>query len=227
MNAPTYWDLTEAERAALTRDDVEKYVDFELMSKGVLKAKPLVLLAVPEVKLETSRFYVVQEGAYEYPSIAFRTEDDARAFLTLQPVKVERDFSTEASWAKSSAGTEIKSIELATEDSVTAAKARLKEASAAKAENDRRRQEHVEQARKVEQALRGLWEDWHECTAKDAQMRKIAETFAEYTTMTKDPALAASFLRKVFTPAEIAEAETWTSTRMTFAEEARPDAAAE
>lgn len=212
----TYWDLTEAERAALTRDDVAKYVDFELMQKGVLKAKPLELLAVPEVKLDTARFYVIDEGRYDHASIAFRTESDARTFLALRPVKVERDYSTEASWAKAIDATEIKSIDLATDDSVTAAKARLKEAAAAKSENDKRRREHEEQARKVEGALKHLWEDWHECTSRDARMRRIAETFAEYQAMAKSPELAAAFLRKAFTAAEIIDAEKWTGTPMYF-----------
>lgn len=218
-NVRTYWDLTEAERAALTRDDVAKFVDYELMQQGVVKPKPLALVDVPSVSLETKTFYEIDTYTTGFSLVAFRTAEDARQFIALCPVAIEQDWQIGSDTKFATPlreNAKIASVELATRESVDAARAALKEAAAAKTENDRRRREHEEQTKKVEHALKGLWDDWHACVAKNGTMRRIVETFEEYKTITHgDLAIAARFLRKAFTIGLIREAEAWTQRKMT------------
>ena len=43
----TYWDLSERQRSELSEADVERYIDAELMTKGVLRPEPLELVEEP------------------------------------------------------------------------------------------------------------------------------------------------------------------------------------
>lgn len=218
----TYWDLTEAERAALTRDDVAKFIDAELMVAGVLKPAPLVLVDVPRLEIAKTTFYQVENLGHRYGSangVAFLCEGDARAFLALRPVEVGSDWQigSEYRFSKPLGDSKIVAIDLASEASIEAARATLKEINAANNENDQRRRAFEEQSRKIEQTLKGLWDDWHECVRKDVEMKRVAETFREYIEITRgDHATASAFLRKAFPGEKIAEAEKWTGTRMTY-----------
>ena len=77
----TYWDLSERERAELSREDVERYVDAELMLKGVLRVKPPVLAAEPEVPQPTKRFFSVtvrgQYNSRDHVGVVFETLEQA------------------------------------------------------------------------------------------------------------------------------------------------------
>lgn len=218
-----YWDLTEAERAALTRDDVAKFVDAELMTKGVLKPTPLVLLPVPEANVSKETFFRIEApGSYgsrgAFGDLAFRSEADASAVIAMRPVEVSHEYDLgNTQIAKTLRDASISMVSLPTEESAVAARATLKEATAAKAENDRRRAAFDQQSRKVEEALKGLWEDWHACVERDAEMKRVAATFREYIEITRgDHATASAFLAKAFPTSKITDAEKWTSTRMTY-----------
>lgn len=221
----TYWDLSEAERAALTRDDVAKYADLELMTKGVLRPKSLALPAETSIKLETTTYFQIEVpasyGAREkIHGLVFRTEEDARAVIAMRPVLVSRDYeigSTEFAKALD-ASASVTLCTLASEEAVASARAVLKEAAAAKEEASKRRREFDEQNRKVDQALAGMWDDWHSCVGRDREMRRVAETFTEYERMAGSKEIASVFLRKAFATDVVREAEEWTGVRMVFSD---------
>lgn len=219
-NVTTYWDLSEAERAALTRDDVARFIDVELMEKGVLKPKPLVLVDLPVVELEKETYFQI-EREYEgnFNGVAFRTAEDAFDAIKRGIVAIAQDWQAGGTTKYPlpiTPDVKVVTIQLATKASVEASRATLKEVAAAKSENDRRTREHDEQARKVEATLKDLWDDWYRCTAKDTHLRRVADTFAEYKrTAGGSVAIAARFLRKAFPLSIINEAEAWTQTKMT------------
>lgn len=217
----TYWDLSEQERAALIRDDVARFIDAELMLKGVLKATPLVLLAETPPALPARPLYVIDlgTGAYSSVDLAFQTEADARAVLAMGPLRVTSDHSLGSSTKYTkpiAADATISAHDFPTAEDVEIAKVALREAHAAEGENQRRREAHERQTKAVDDALKGLWEDWHECTEKGTELRKVAATFGEYTKIANDNEVAASFLRKVFDEDKIQEAEKWCGVVMTF-----------
>jgi hypothetical protein len=213
----TYWDLSERERAALSREDVARYLDAELMMKGVLALAPLTLVPEPAPKLETKSYYRVAASDYDVIDLAFASEDDARAFVSLRPLRVRSDWQlgSENRFVEPLGAGTIRTEDLPGHAEVEAAKATLKEAKAAKEENDRRRRIHEEQSKAVESAVSGLWEDWHECRAKAERMARVSETFAKYTALASgDLAVASKFLRQVFSVEELVAAEEWTGVRM-------------
>jgi len=164
----TYWDLSEPERAAMTRDDVARYIDAELMLKGVLAVAPLTLVDETPPALATEPYYRVGDE-YTTLDVAFRSEADARAFLGLGPVRVTTE------WSLGSA----------------------------------------EATKKVEETLKGLWDDWHDCTAKGDRMRTVTETYTKYLALADGNAVTAGkFLVTAFGLAAVQDAEEWTGTKM-------------
>lgn len=208
-----YWDLTERERAALTRDEVQAYLSFELMQKGVLEPEPLKLATVPAVKLATAPVYRIRtsDGFTSSSGLAFATEEAARAALAASPMLITREYIGDSVDCTVSTALAIECVELPTKESVDAARVTLKEAASVKADNERRSREHTEAMKKVESAVKGLWEDWHDCRETAERIAKVDTTFAKYTTLAGGATeLAKKFLRQVFTIVELKEAETWT-----------------
>lgn len=207
----TYWDLSEKARASLSRNDVERYTDAHLMLRGVLRVRPLELEPEPELPEPTEKCYRLKIGPYDDLGIAFRTPEDAEQFLDLCPLRIE------ARWVGTSP---IDSAFPLKEVQITAAKLHgkgsldghgdaIKRLYAVRAENDRRQNEHAAATMAQESALAGLWEDWHACRNKAAELRRVVETLREYTITAGDPAMAARFLGKVFPEEQIREALEW------------------
>lgn len=220
----TYWDLSERERAALTREDVEKFLDAELMVKGVLASAALELVPVPTVELRRVEMYTLDNsyGSVGAP-VAFRTEEDIRTFLSLNASAIDHDWQLDSKLAIAKPipnDGEIRTISLATRQSVEAAKLTLKAIKAATEENERRKRAHEEAQHKVESALGGLWEDWYACQEKAYRVSKVVETFEKYVKLADGETVAAKFLAQAFTPPQIEEAEEWTQRRMTHPEAA-------
>lgn len=208
----TYWDLSEAERGMLTSDDVQKYVDAELMLKGVLKVKPLVLEPVPPCpEPDTRLFFVRFAGKYGRTDsqVAFTTIEAAKAFVALRPVSLSSEYldGTSVTFSKESSDPEIAEVPTFTEDAKNTASAALRRSAAIKAANEKRSDEYAAAVRTQEKALEGLWDDWSTHREAAAKLRAVADTFEDYKrTAGGDEVLAASFLEKVYPSTLIAEA---------------------
>ncbi len=206
----TYWDLDETERAQLTTEDVERYIDAELMLKGVLKVKPLVLEPEIVAPVPTASVFTVRIDSYNKLDVAFETVEQARAFLTLKPKHLASEYMTNGScpYTRVLGDCEISEIRVFTEAEKDAAKAELKRAGAVKAENERRVEESSKAHKLQDEALKGLWDDYYECKARDARLRAVAETYADYQRTAGDDIVAANFLAKVYPLELICEAAT-------------------
>lgn len=225
----TYWDLSEKERAALSRGEVEMFVNAELMSKGVLRPRPITLVEIEEVVLPTERFFRVGGGRHgtNIP-LAFRSEQDARTFMTLGVVSVDNDWQLDRKEYVEPLDLEsrgkISIVELPTRESVESAKAALKKVAADRDENERRVREHRDAQKKVDDALSGLWEDWYACGAKATRVAEVASTFEEYVGMCGgDRAMAKKFMYKTFSAERLREFDDWGGGANFFVEEAAPE----
>lgn len=220
----TYWDLTERERAVLSREDVETFLDAELMTKGVLAVKAPTYLPVPEVVLNKNDLYEIDpQSSHGRPHLAFPNEDAARTFLGLGGIVIDADWQigSDVKFAQPVPNdAPVRTIALATRESVEIARIKLREAKAATEENEKRKRVYEEQLRNVDKALGGLWEDWYACQEKAYRVGRVIETFEKYVKMAGSEATAAKFLAQVFTPPQIAEAEEWTDRAMSHHEAA-------
>jgi len=211
MAMTTYWDLSEQERAALTADDVQRYVDAELMLKGVLKVKPLEIEPEPNMPVPVTKAFVVR-FASKYGSmdsgVAFATLDAAQAFVALRPMNLASEYleSTSVPYTKPAIDSEIAEVPIFTEEAKNAVRADLKRGAAIKASNGKRREEYTKAVAAQESALSGLWEDWTTCREEEAKLRAVADTLKDYQRTAGDDGIALSFLAKVYPAALIEEA---------------------
>lgn len=226
----TYWDLEEKERAALTDEEVERFVDAELMTKGVLKVAAPDLVPVPEVATKPSAYYTVQivgrYGVSESLDVVFASREAAAASLT-GAFSLDHDYQSDSRVARPiRPDAKVVEVEALPESVHVEHKATLERVKAAKEANAKAQQEYQEASRKQSQALQGLWDDWHRCRGLDRQHRKVVATFEEYVRVAQggeQPAsvaqlgrsaeeartIAGRFLLKVFTREEIAAAGEW------------------
>lgn len=211
----TYWDLTEKDRAALTREEVEKFGDAELMTKGVLKVSPLVLEPLPPIPPPAMQCYRVRVGArYQQTTldVGFATLEAAQAFLALHPLHIVTQ------WVKGKnveaagviADHEIVAETMYTTAEVKESTASLERRGAVEIENEKRQRDYDADMKKQSDALEGMWTDWYDCQAKAKHMQRIVDTFNEYVRIASGARdVAGVFLLKVSSLAEIAEAAEW------------------
>jgi hypothetical protein len=214
MNTKDYWELSEEERATLTQEQVERYADYELMAKGVLRASTLELEAVPEVPDPSITFFRINRDSWHKLDIAFRSSEAAMAFLALGPVMVETNYhggrtAIESAKAFGNDAT-VSAQKLRSEEESSAVLTTVKRAAEISASNDKRREEHDKAVRAQEEALVGIWNDWRRCRERDANMRRIVKIYEEYVATAGDATVAAKFLLKAFPRDQIEEASQWT-----------------
>ncbi len=204
----TYWDLSEKERAALTEEDVERFIDAELMTKGVLRAPPLQLLPEPTLP-EPDTAVVILRQRYERLDLAFPTAEAAEQAM-------RGGFRLMSAYLGSTAYSIVEPLEseliaerVHSKAQVDTFKREFEKVGEIRRENERRSREHQEQNKKECEVLKGLWSDWHECRATAVRMARVLETFDEYVRIAGDENVARRFLAKVFDVETITSASEW------------------
>lgn len=206
----TYWDLTEKERASLSREDLNRYVDAELMMKGVLRIGPLELDPEAEMPEPDHRVWTVKDGYHDFP-IAFPTIAAAQAFVALGARRIENGYCGNTSVEHLSNDREFSIVEkgLFTQAGYDRARATIVAASNARKENEEKTKAHLASEKAQTEALNDMTSDWYECRNKSERMAKVIRTYRDYVKTAGDPHTASRFLAKVFTESETMEAAEW------------------
>lgn len=203
----TYWNLEEKERAALTREEVEKFLDAELMTKGVLKVLALRLDPEPEIVEPAATTY------YQVGSVAFSTAKAAEDFIKLAPISIDTKYigggwRTSVSVASPIVGSPTE-LRVVSPSEYADRRNDLEKRETIRVSNEKAREEHAKASKAQDSVLSGVWEDWARCREVDAGHRRVVSTFREYVAVAGDELTAAKFLAKAFTVAQIAEAAKW------------------
>lgn len=223
MPFKTYWDLIEKERAALSADDVDRFVAAELMRLGVLQVGPLVSEPEPVVFEPAKKtFYQIEvKAAYarDRLPLLFHSIEDAKAVLKLDPwlAKEERlndDYSQRCEVGRLlgsfALDPQIVMSEMLDEHDFAKARADIEKRSAIRAANAKREEEWVKEKSKEDDALKGMWADWQRCRDLDSAHRRVSTTLDSYiATAGGDREVAFRFLRKAFTDPQIVGAAEW------------------
>lgn len=211
-----YWDYSEKERSEMEREQVQSLLDVELMEKGVLKVKPLVLREVTRVNPGDAKnlFQIVFKGKYGSETVsefAFETMEQAKALIDLNPQFTDYDYSVgdKFRYYKPMLEAKIQPVELYPECVIANAKSKLKEAKAIEDENTKAKAEHDKDCREVEKACSGVWDDWNDCRSRASEHHRVIDTLADYTKTAGDTETAMRFLRKVYSDERIQEAHEW------------------
>lgn len=208
-----YWDLTEAERAVLTAEQVEAMLVVECMEKGVARIEKPMLETVEEVSVRKKTYYRVgYDGRYsgkDYFDALFDSPESAQQLIDLNPMAKDSDYSlsTEHKYAKQCSGYCVERIELAMQDDVLNIKPQLERQAAAKKRNESLLSVYNAAAKKVDDAVSGVYEDWRQCRSSMEDAKRIAKTFVEYTGICDgDQDKAMTFLLKAFDTSEVRDA---------------------
>jgi hypothetical protein len=207
----TYWDLSEPERAALSRDEVERYGDAELMTAGVLKPTPAQIVAVSVPPVTTKTYFTLSTtGRYGATTcdVAFESREIAEEHLK-HAVHVDNDYDLGSNVAHPVYGP-AKSVDAVPEHEAARHRSAILEAKAAKEANEKEATRVSRERELAERALAGMWTDWHERREQDKAMRRVVDVYRSYvTTADGDAAVALKFLRKAFPDDTIRSAGEW------------------
>ena len=208
----TYWDLTDAEKANLTREQVEQFVAAELMTHGVVKVEPPKYEDEPIApRSDATCFRIRERDKHNAFDVAFATVEQAQAFLKLNPIAVDSIWTGGRSvpFTRPLENAEIYQAETFSKAQVDASRATIEMSAKAKERNEVLAREYEKELRAQQEVLEGMWSDWREQQAKAARLRRVIDTFADYKTTAGDSDLAAKFLHKAFPSAIIDEAASW------------------
>jgi len=197
----TYWDFNEKERAKLTEDEVTALLDVELMTKGVKKIVSPILKVIQEVVLP-------KETWFEVAGIFFKDAETAQKFLALEPKITNYDYACgyDYQYARK-IDQRIEQKQLYNQQDLLNLATILKQNKQAKEENEKLISDYDKNIKEQNSVLDEVWSDYWECKNRACELQKIIDTKAEYLKMTNnDQDLAISFLKKIYSEADIKEA---------------------
>ena len=180
-----YWDLTEKQRSELIGDQVRAFLDVELMEKGVAKVASPVIQEVEEIVLTKAEYFEIhRKGDYsdQATGLVFSTAESAASFIKLAPLWKESkwEYGSEKYFAQPGRELGMKTIDLSSEVDVSNAAVALKRNKAAEDANRKSRDAYASAIKAVEDATKGVWDDWNECREKATRCAKVKATREEY-----------------------------------------------
>lgn len=215
-NRIDFWELSEAERACLSEDQVRACEAYELMRAGVVRAQPPETLKERE-PVELAAFYTVSHAGGRYGrdtlTVAFGTPEEARAFIDSDPLVTTSHYMEGVTITSvdrlSRHEPKIDMLEAAARELVDTHRAELEKYCAAKKKHDAERSEFEKNATAERRAIEGLWADWYRCRERASALGRVVSTHAEYQKLAGSDELAGKFLLKAFKRHEIEAACEW------------------
>lgn len=211
-----YWDLSEAERSNLTSEQVESMLVVECMEKGVARVERPTLEPVPEIEVKRRRYYKVgydgRYGSKDYYNALFDTAEQAQAFVELAPMVLCNDYTIEEEhkYAQVCVGLCVQAVDLCLQESVLTVKSQIEKRAAAKKRNEQLLKVYNDAAKKVDDAVSGVWDDWRVCREKREEAEAVMKTFEEYVGLCDgNRGQAWTFLGKAYDEYRIADAVQW------------------
>ena len=180
-----YWDLNDAERTALTEDEVAHYCELELLEKGVPKpATPMRLPDSPPPCPTRPMFCVVREGVHSWErrsmtGLAFETQEQYDAFLKLNPRYVTMDSRIDLYVdAPFAVGFDAKEVGIPEE--VVKMRADRERYIANQEANQAAAEAFDAAVKKANEATSGIWSNWREL---QEEKQRLAHAYEEWRRM--------------------------------------------
>lgn len=196
----TYWENTELEKMKMTREEVQAYLDVELMTKGVVK------VTTPNFQEIKDITHFEKVTYYSCAGVLFKTIEQANSFLQLNPMKEGYDYYGAGYDYKYAEPVEplISQIPLFKKSDVIDNCIIFKSNKTAKEFNEAEKKRHEKELAIMDETLSPVWDDWNQKQSLKYKCEKINRTYLEYLEMTKgDKALAKDFLSKLYPISEI------------------------
>lgn len=202
-----YWDMDEAERAALSAEQVQDLLVVELMERGVLRPEEPELEDIEEPELETQRVYELSRRYQAGPDLVFRSAEDAQRVVELLAEVGAQSLTSRfptygleaISVLEALPDLEISARNVIDHAQYEAHKTAIHAARSARARNKETLERYRKDLGKVETETADIWSDWRECRAAEAEREKVRATLEEYRQLTDgDQRMALRFLARAF-----------------------------
>lgn len=202
-NVKRYWDLSGAERAALSDADMQRYCDLELMVVGVLRPEPLKLLPEEPVALVGKTFFVIEAGGKylrERIPLLFETAEGAQTAMALSRGRSIEDYP-HGDYAAPLSDARVVAVSLTDGAERAARKSALDRLAANKKANEDARKAYDEALTATDKALKDMWDNYRGEQALAARVAQVARTWETYKNMAGGSMeVARQFLEKAFPP---------------------------
>ena len=201
----TYWELTEPERALLTETELQSYCSIELMEKAIPEPPTTDTTSLPDTpELATETYYSVG-------SVLFKTQEQAIAFLKLNPSKSDYDYNIGYEYKYPTPVTDtVQPTICFIQSDLYAKRDTLVSISETKKSNSDLKDKYEKVCKEATTALSGLRNDWWNCRDKAQKFIKVINTRNDYIAMTNnDTEMATKFLDKTFGKDVVDEALEW------------------
>ena len=205
-----YWDNEPRQRALMTREDVAACIDYELMTKGILKVEAPILRPITPIELPTSTFFKVQGGMYDM--LCFQTKEQAATCMALKPFKLNYSYECGAKsyYADPCEDLSVQSVQLASKADYLNGARIMKENKAAEEANAKAERMFADASKAMDEVTNGLFEDWMKRQSHEREAQQIKATWMKYLAMSQGNAdIAATFLFKAFSEPEVQAAVDW------------------
>ncbi len=204
-----YWDLSEKERSELTTEGVESMLVIELMEKGVVKPEEPTLLPVEEVPEPDRTVYGVKAG-YHDSAFVFESAEQAAALIASAKTLEYKYINGQSFYYVGDALPEVQVIHVYKRETLIRQQGVIEKNTAAEKANEAATKKYQEQVQAKEKAVGGVWNNYYECQQTAYDVKKVIDTFNEYTRICDgDTEKAFVFLGKAFDVDDIRTAFEW------------------
>ena len=189
-----YSDLSEQERAALSQDEIERFIKIELMEEGIKEIEKPEPFGLQEPKLAKKKFYGVSGDL-------FTTPGNAEKYIQLRPSIKDYDYDVGSafSYAEPRDALNIEVVELFDKSEVRERADELHTYSREKARWDARMSKYELYLYQRNKIANKITEDWLACMTRAEEDAEVRRAFTEYLDLANgDSEVAMKFLEKTY-----------------------------
>lgn len=188
----TYYDLTTKEKAALTEEQLSRFVAIDLMQNGIEPAIGPDLVPVPYVPAPT-----VQR--VECAGIIFKDYETAQKFLALGPERSDYDYqiSYEHKYLVP-VSQDVTPVMFYTKSEVVQLGSVMKAAKEVKANNKAEDERYAKELASIRNATEFLYADYRSALRSQRDAERVLQTYEDYKALSGDDYMAYQFLLKTY-----------------------------
>lgn len=212
MALKAYWDHEEHERAKLTEEQIETMIEIQAMLEGVVKPPPIRQRRTPAdiVVHRTTCYRVTHSKSHMQLPLAFKSEEDVRVFLALNPLLVTSDWETRTEYVDPMRDGAAVVTMMPDELAVLERKEELKAAAADREKIEAERRTYSTKLQAWEKLRDKIVRDWYEQQERFSDMGAISMAYKDYVRIAKgDKDVALACLHKSFGAEEVKQAAKW------------------
>jgi hypothetical protein len=206
MSMDRYWDLETKEKAALTTEQIERFLQIDMMENGIEPAIKPDLRPVPEAPNPSVTMF-------ECGGIYFETAALAREFASLKPYRSDYDYKIGYEFTTTKPlKTSINEVYFYSDSQLMQCREALLEAKGAREHNAAENNRYEKQTENISLASEHLYADYYEACAKIRKAEKIVGMYNEYKDLAGDAWKGFVFLQKTYDQSEVIDAFKLTDT---------------